>query len=224
MTSRATVRLVRLKAARQVMDLPPVRWLVVAAALGLGLAIGAAASRSRVQWGTVGEWVSGLATTAGLLFAGYQILLTRRQRVEEELARLTTEKEERVALARAAGLRWTFLVVPEERQVHFRVHNGSKYPISDVCVWVPDLGEGPSRIGTASFRGLALPVVTVLLPGETFPAYGQPARVARLHWPRELPPGITPPPKAYLSFLDTWGERWMRSDTTLDRRDDWTAT
>lgn len=57
-----------------------------------------------VEWGTVDEWVGGVATSGGLLFTGFEISASRRQRRDEEQRRLETEAERREAMAPTVGV------------------------------------------------------------------------------------------------------------------------
>ncbi|TFV65790.1 UNVERIFIED_ORG: hypothetical protein E4P37_08645 [Bacillus sp. AZ43] len=50
-------------------------------------------------WGDIATWVSGLATSGGLVFAGVQIRDARRQRLKEDQRLVQAEVERRTAFA-----------------------------------------------------------------------------------------------------------------------------
>lgn len=169
-----------------------------------------------LQWGTVGEWVGGLATAAGLVFAGWQIrrdALTRRaaenRRIEEEEAR-------REAMARSVSVRADLTPTGREQgrflyQLDCRAHNGGDFPIDDVVVVIAD-PAAPIR-DLANQQGAVREIVFgTVAAGETqsdkqnltFDAQPVFAELTSL---------------AGVLFTDAWGNHWYRAGGTLRRRE-----
>jgi hypothetical protein len=70
------------------------------------------------QWGTEGEWVSGLATSGDLIFAALQIEHASEARADEAARRDADERERREAQARAVALRFSTYADQEGRIPH----------------------------------------------------------------------------------------------------------
>lgn len=170
-----------------------------------------------MDWGTVGEWVGGLAAAGGLFFAGWEIRRSREQRESDE-------HEHRQAMARSVSVTADFgtaepFVLHDDQPEAIRVpaaiavHNGSDYPIDNVVAvigdpWKP--GYDPSRqIGTAA------EVIFGTIPAKSSrddtrsegvvfsaePAFGE--------WPN----------LSGVLFTDTWGKHWWRAPGVLEARE-----
>jgi hypothetical protein len=181
-----------------------VRWLLLAVAL-----VAAAGWYWRLQpvetvWGDVATWVGGLATSAGLIFAAYQIRLANLQRRNEETRRIQDEGDRRVAMARAVGVRSVVKQEGPDWFVGFTLHNGGDYPINDVVVVIID--PGAPVIAPERQQGTALEyVVGTVLPKETISEEKYP-----VHFTAEPAFGEITSLGAVL-FTDTWGQHWARS-------------
>ena len=86
-------------------------------------------------WGSVADWVAGLATAGALLFAAEQIRLTRQQRTDEERAHKESEAERRESQARAVSISSSWS--PEREDVlQWELSNGADYAVDDVAVLI----------------------------------------------------------------------------------------
>jgi hypothetical protein len=165
---------------------------------------------SAIQWGTLGEWVGGGATAAGLFFAAYEIRSSKRQRETEDANRKTEELERREAMARAVGFR----VVPDQDKdgqwhVRYEVNNGGDYPISNAVLVIADPGQ---RGDLAEQVGTALEVVIGSI-------------MSRKSFEGSSPIMFTRPPAfsemltlGGILFSDTWDQHWFSSSHGLVRR------
>lgn len=176
-----------------------------------------------IAWGTVGEWVGGLATAGGLLFAGHEISASRRDRAEEDRRRREQEGERREAMARAVGVTgiprrvdrsvYDGPDVPpgEERwEVDYAVHNSGEYPIDRVVVKVLD--PGAPKSGQPRPRDAIQVVVGTVLAKQTY------ANRAEFTLSRE-PAFAELTHMVSVDFTDTWNQSWHRAPGVLERRD-----
>lgn len=160
-------------------------------------------------WGSVGEWIAGLAAAGGLFFAAQEIHLSRQQRIEEAEQRRAEEAEHREAMARAVGVQGIPDKVKKQWTLKYTVHNGGQFPIDDVVVVVSD----PGRDGDPQDQtGTALEVVIgSIMPGQTVqdeievpfsrePAFAEMTRLT----------GVL--------FTDTWKQNWYKAPGYLVRR------
>jgi hypothetical protein len=163
-----------------------------------------------LQWGTVGEWVGGLATAGGLVFAALEIRATRRDRLAEERRRISETDAHREAMARAVGVNALPVLDQEGNwEVEYEIFNGGSYPIDNVMLVVADPGVDHDP---TEQRGTALELVLgTVLPGRpvtgrqplSFTADPVFAQVTHL---------------AALLFTDTWDQHWARGPGVLRRR------
>jgi len=103
-------------------------------------------------WGDVATWVSGLATSGGLIFAGLQIRDARRQRVTEDQRRVESELEQREAMARAVSVSSILDHTKDGWIVKYTLANGGDYPIDNVVFVVADYvndSRPEDQVGTA---------------------------------------------------------------------------
>lgn len=160
-------------------------------------------------WGSVGEWIAGLAAAGGLLFAAQEIHLSRQQRVEEAEKRRAEEEEHREAMARAVGVQGVPNKQKKRWTLKYTVHNGGQFPIDDVVLVVSDPGrEGNPQDQT----GTAIEVVIgSIMPGQTVqdeievpftrePAFAEMTRLT----------GVL--------FTDTWKQSWYKAPGCLVKR------
>lgn len=176
-----------------------------------------------VEWGTVGEWAGGLATAGGLLFAGYEISASRRDRADEEKRRREAESQQREAMARAVGVTGIPQRVErsvyededgspgEERwEVEYTVHNSGEYPIDKVVLKVLDPGAPESKEPRPR-NAIEVVLGTVLAKA----AYSDRAEFTLAREPAfsERTQMVS------VDFTDTWSQSWHRAPGVLERRD-----
>lgn len=180
-----------------------------------------------VQWGTVGEWVGGLATTGGLVFAGWQILLTRQERQKEEQRRLISEQQYREAMARSVSVQAAYETtntaeihehhpcVAEDHWTWYRavyhIHNGGDYPIDNVVLLFRDPGS-PDEIDDPQ-AGASCELVIGTLAAKGAAEGGHIVHFGREPYFAEITN------LAGLLFTDTWSTHWHRAPNTLERRE-----
>ena len=169
-----------------------------------------------VEWGTVGEWVGGLATAGGLIFAGWQIRQDSRSRRAAEKRRIEDEEARREAMARAVSVTADLKRVGREKgryvyETDCRVHNGGEFPIDDVVLVVAD----PAARGRdlARQHGTALEIVI-----GTVAAGATDGDNHKLTF-SEDPPFLELTSMGGVLFTDAWGTHWYRSRGTLERRE-----
>lgn len=90
-----------------------------------------------VEWGTVGEWMSGVPAAIVLGFA-FVIHASRKERSEQEERRLAAENERREAMARAIGV--TGIPQRVERSVY-----DDEDPPPDEERWEPSITAANTR-------------------------------------------------------------------------------
>jgi hypothetical protein len=118
-----------------------------------------------IVWGSVGEWVGGLAAAAGLFFAGYEIRAAKQERAREEEQRREDLRLEREAMARAVSITASVADATEgeiatryaradrgclpEHSVWYlltySIHNGGSLPIDDVVLSAGDVPVLPEQ-------------------------------------------------------------------------------
>jgi membrane protein implicated in regulation of membrane protease activity len=187
------------------------RWLLMfgftISAIGWRLALRPAAT----VWGTVAEWVAGLATSGGLIFAALQIRASLEQRKEEENRRQDELQEHRQAQARSVGVNVEVEQSDDSWTIKYTIHNGGDYPIDDAMLVIADWSN---EWNLADQQGTALElVVGSVMPKQTL---------------RDEYPGVKVPVEpifgeltrlAGLLFTDTWDQHWYRAPGQLERRE-----
>lgn len=98
------------------------------------------------EWGTVGEWVGGLATAGALAIAAFQVRELRRSEQRADL-------RQRTAAARSVSVVADLVGGQSDRQIALRVRNAADTPVFEaLCiVFSPDGGTlAQVRIGTVA--------------------------------------------------------------------------
>lgn len=189
-----------------------------------------------LQYGSVGEWVGGVAAALGLFFAGIEIRRARQEREQEEKRRVDDEIERRKAMARAVGVNAEYPDVTVEEiaathpwaveesegdphlkddryvwyGVEYQVTNGGDYPIDNVLLAIRDPGKPPHddpQITTAAEE-----VIGTVAGGQTVSG----RRV--VHFTDHPVFGELTSLAAVL-FTDTWNTHWYRASGELVERD-----
>lgn len=176
-----------------------------------------------VEWGTVGEWMSGAAASVGLAFAALEIHASRGQRRDEEERRVAAEIERREAMARAVGVTGIPQRVDrsvyergdpppeaERWKVEYTVHNGGEYPIDKVVVEVLAVGGGESEEWRP--RAAVEVVVGTVLGKQTYEGSVE-FGLGREPAFAELTNMVS------VNFTDTWNQSWHRAPGVLEPRD-----
>lgn len=160
-------------------------------------------------WGSVGEWIAGLAAAGGLFFAAQEIHLSRQQRVEEAEKRRSEEEEHREAMARAVAVQGIPNKYKKRWILKYTVYNGGRFPIDDVVLVVSDPGrEGDPQDQTGTVIEV---VIGSIMPGQTVqdeievPFTREPAFAERTRLTGVL-------------FTDTWKQSWYKAPGYLIKR------
>lgn len=179
-------------------------------------------SRVAAEWGTVGEWVGGLAASLGLVFAAWEIRASTRERHAAEARRVADEEERREAMARSVSVRADLGVEPTTDlpgpptggpcayRMSYRLHNGGEFPIDDVVLVVADPGADAPSLQDQKGTALELVVGTV--------ASGDTEEGEELVTLTERPAFEELTSLAGVLFTDTWGTHWFRAPGVLERR------
>ncbi len=197
---------------REVWRSAPIRWALLAVAVVSTTGWVASLRPLATHWGSVGEWVAGLATAAGLIFAGRQIRDATAERAEEDARRRASEIERREAQARSVAV-WSVADRGRSRDdkwtIRYNVLNGGDYPVDNAVLLVADLRGDYDPI---TQRGTAHELVLgTLIPGRLLedsvevtlsnePSFGELGALVDV------------------IFTDSWNEHWARGPMLLARR------
>lgn len=180
-----------------------------------------------LAWGTVGEWVGGLATAGGLIFAGLEIRMSMRQREAEEQRRREDEDKQRKAMARAVSINayyeedddyvvrqgsWASDEIKDVpwMKMEYTVHNGGEFPIHNVVVVVVDPG---AEAEPEEQRGCAKEIVIGTLAAKETVQDQSAVRFTEEPVFGELTA------LAGVLFTDVWGNHWYSGGGRLVERD-----
>lgn len=162
-------------------------------------------------WGTVGEWVAGLATAGGLVFTGLAVRDSSRERAREEAARVIQEQQRQEAQARSVAITSTAQRGNGTKQwtVQWTVLNGGDYPVDNAVVLI----AGESGFDAVAQAGTAAEVVCgTLIPNKEIT---QATDIALDHGPAFAELNTL----AYVVFTDAWGNHWARGPGLLAKRE-----
>ena len=162
-----------------------------------------------IEWGDLATWVSGLATSGGLIFAGLQIRDARIERKAEEARRIEGETERRTALARAVAVSSVADQRGDGWVIKYTIVNGGDYPIDEVVFVVADTTpetDPAEQLNTAGEIVFGTMYQKQIIKGEIEVSLSSApviANVTRL---------------GSLLFTDTWGTSWWRQPGELVHR------
>lgn len=183
-----------------------------------------------IEWGTVGEWVGGLAAALGLAFAAYEIRASIAQRREEEARRVKDERIRREAMARAVSVsttprdvdlrtvaeayRWADIhrLADEGGQwyhLEYSIHNGGDLPINNVVLFAGDVQVSAHEQSDLTHPSSQTVIGTI--------AAGATEQDSSITFFRAEPALGELTSLAYIEFTDAWSQSWRRRPGELVR-------
>lgn len=175
--------------------------VVFAAGLATGWAIARYApvlATASAEWGTVGEWVGGLATAGALAVAGFQVRELRRS---EERADL----RQRRAAARSVTAVANLIEVRPAPRLEVRLRNTSDTPVFQaVCIVFSDAKHPVAQLRIGTVAGGTDSTLTPQTDPKALQWTTAPSRL-----------------RTELRFVDAYGTTWKALDDNLSElRDD----